>query len=227
MSSSYIGKDTKNSKNYFGSGLLIKRAIEKYGKNNFIKEIIDECESNDELCDKEKLWINKYNSITPNGYNISNGGDGGDTFTNHPDKETYIRNKSLASKKMWEDEAYRKNFIESHVGQKRTEETRKKISESNKDKPKSESHKESLSKAWDKRKIEHPTKKETLEKQRLSMLGKNARNTYKLISCDGKEIIVNNLTQFAKENNLQHSNLLKVVKGERDNHKGWKCEKIN
>lgn len=59
------------------------------------------------------------------------------------------------------------------------------------------------------------------------MLGKNARNTYKLTSNDGKEIIVNNLTQFSKENNLQQSNLFKVVKGERDNHKGWKCEKIN
>ena len=39
----YIGKHSQiaNKKdNYFGSGVLLKKAIEKYGKNNFTKEII-------------------------------------------------------------------------------------------------------------------------------------------------------------------------------------------
>jgi hypothetical protein len=81
----YIGKDTISDKNYYGSGVLIKRAIEKYGKENFKKEILEECNSNNELCEKEKYWINYYNSTDLNiGYNISKGGDGGDTLSNNP-----------------------------------------------------------------------------------------------------------------------------------------------
>jgi hypothetical protein len=81
----YIGKDIVSDKNYYGSGVLIKRAIEKYGKENFKKEILEECNSNNELCEKEKYWINYYNSTNLNiGYNISKGGDGGDTLSNNP-----------------------------------------------------------------------------------------------------------------------------------------------
>lgn len=81
----YIGKDTTSDPNYFGSGLLINRSFEKYGKENFIKEVIDETTDYDELSEKEIYWIEKYNSTDREiGYNISKGGDGGDVFSNHP-----------------------------------------------------------------------------------------------------------------------------------------------
>jgi hypothetical protein len=32
----YVGKDINNSESYLGSGVLLKRAIKKYGKENFI-----------------------------------------------------------------------------------------------------------------------------------------------------------------------------------------------
>ena len=84
----YIGKDTVSDKNYYGSGVLIKRAIEKYGIKNLKKEIIEECVSNDELCLKEKYWIEHFNSTNLKiGYNISRGGDGGDTLSNNPNLE--------------------------------------------------------------------------------------------------------------------------------------------
>jgi len=34
----YVGYDTKNNPKYLGSGLLLKRAIEKYGQENFKKK---------------------------------------------------------------------------------------------------------------------------------------------------------------------------------------------
>jgi hypothetical protein len=49
----YIGKDSKNNSKYLGSGLLLKRAILKYGKENFKKEILEECSSIEELNQRE------------------------------------------------------------------------------------------------------------------------------------------------------------------------------
>jgi hypothetical protein len=82
----YIGKDTTSNPNYFGSGLIIRKAIKKYGLENFIKEVIDETEDYKELSKREISWIEKLNSTNKKiGYNISTGGDGGDTLSNHPD----------------------------------------------------------------------------------------------------------------------------------------------
>lgn len=84
---SYIGKDVKNRKNYFGSGIIIKNAIKKYGKENFIKKILFECEDHNILKQKEKDFIIVHNTKYPTGYNITGGGDGGDVVTNNPNKE--------------------------------------------------------------------------------------------------------------------------------------------
>ncbi len=48
-------------------------AIRKYGETNFIWEQIDIAESAEELNQKEKYWIQYYNSVN-NGYNIQKGG---------------------------------------------------------------------------------------------------------------------------------------------------------
>lgn len=85
----YIGSDTKNNGNgdpgYLGSGLLLKKSIEKYGVENFKKEVIDECYTMDELKNSETKNIKLHNSNNRKiGYNISSGYWGGDTLTNHP-----------------------------------------------------------------------------------------------------------------------------------------------
>jgi len=75
----YIGQTSKNSNiSYLGSGPIILKAIRKYGKDNFKKEIIEYCESKIQLNEREIYWISHYNSIDRNiGYNISTGGNGG------------------------------------------------------------------------------------------------------------------------------------------------------
>ena len=89
----YIGKDTTSDPKYYGSGLLIRRSINKYGIDNFTKEIIDITEDYNELSNKEIYWIKHFNSTNPEiGYNISEGGDGGNTLSNHPDLDI-IRKK--------------------------------------------------------------------------------------------------------------------------------------
>lgn len=66
---------------YLGSGILIKKAQDKYGKENFIKEIIEYC-SKENINDREIYWIRFYNSLTPNGYNITKGGQNAATTQN-------------------------------------------------------------------------------------------------------------------------------------------------
>ena len=78
----YVGKHVgkpEDSPNYFGSGIAINNAIEKYGKENFTKEIL-EYHQNANLDEREKFWIEKFNTLNE-GYNLTTGGDGGDTQT--------------------------------------------------------------------------------------------------------------------------------------------------
>lgn len=51
------------------------RAIRKYGLESFKWEVVCECDSNKELCEKEIYMIHLYDSIK-NGYNITKGGEG-------------------------------------------------------------------------------------------------------------------------------------------------------
>jgi group I intron endonuclease len=52
----------------------LHRAIKKYGVENFIVEQIDVATNREELNLKEQYWIEHYNCISPNGYNLQNGG---------------------------------------------------------------------------------------------------------------------------------------------------------
>lgn len=77
----YIGKRVYRKKDdnwYLGSGIYLKRAIKKYGREFFIKEIIEWCKDKETLCEREKYWIVFFDATNSNiGYNLSGGGDGG------------------------------------------------------------------------------------------------------------------------------------------------------
>lgn len=113
----YVGQDSKNNPNYLGSGMLLKQAINKYGINNFTKEILCSCSSKEELNEKEIFWINELSGITC-GYNLTSGGSGGDTYTNNPELEN-IKLKFIGTKNPF--------FGKTH-----TEESKIKISENQK-----------------------------------------------------------------------------------------------
>ena len=54
----------------------LKNAINKYGWENFTKSVIDWAPEH-ELNDLERYYIKLHNSMAPNGYNLTVGGDGG------------------------------------------------------------------------------------------------------------------------------------------------------
>jgi len=76
-----------------GSGLIIKKAIQKYGLDNFRREVLCECNSKTELEDSEILYIKELNTIYPNGYNISRTSFGGNYIENHPDKDSIVKHR--------------------------------------------------------------------------------------------------------------------------------------
>ena len=75
----YIGKTNGRDPNYMGSGKLLKQAYAKYGQENFVKEILESCSSDEELNLREQHWIATTNAISdPMSYNLAEGGLGGD-----------------------------------------------------------------------------------------------------------------------------------------------------
>lgn len=84
----YIGKTEQtltsrwaNGKGY-NSCRVFKKAIDKYGWDNFEHLILEEVSANskkelqEKLSRKEQEYIYKYNTLAPNGYNLTSGGEG-------------------------------------------------------------------------------------------------------------------------------------------------------
>ena len=73
----YIGQTTSSRTSYLGSGRLIQKAIKKYGRENFIREIIHHG-TWEEIDLLESMYIEKYNCIESDKfYNLKEGGHHG------------------------------------------------------------------------------------------------------------------------------------------------------
>lgn len=95
------------------SPFKLHRAIHKYGKENFTVELIDFCNSWEELTEKEKHYISLYKSNCDEfGYNMTEGGDG--TIGKEVSDETKDKIRQKA------------------IGRQVSDETRKKLSEAGK-----------------------------------------------------------------------------------------------
>lgn len=130
----YIGMHKWNGEsidpNYFGSGLRILRAIEKYGKKNFTCKILEWCASREELLEREAYYISEVRApISEEYYNIQDGGCGGHSeYYKQP-----ITQKMLdaleAGRHLPASEKQRKQLAERRRGILVSESTRKKLSE--------------------------------------------------------------------------------------------------
>lgn len=141
----YIGKHKTNDINdgYLGSGKLLKQAIEKYGKESFVKEILFVFDNEQEMNDKERELV----VLSENSYNLCEGGNGGFGYINSNDIPKFKgkRHTEQAKKKMGHfGNTYKKGIPIS-------EEQKKAISVKNsitlKGKPKSDEHRKNISEA--------------------------------------------------------------------------------
>lgn len=105
----YIGKHSskKTNDNYYGSGVAIKRAIKKYGKENFKKEILCYCDNEKELNAKERYYINFYDTYKK-GYNMTFGGEG--MLGYKPSEQQKIRQSMTQKLKFMNEPEYREKL---------------------------------------------------------------------------------------------------------------------
>lgn len=96
----YIGRHATNDINddYMGSGIAIKNAIKKYGLENFVKEIIAEVVSREELWKLEKEIVNETVVNDPMSYNMAYGGKHYLDGLKKYDMEKFIKHQSDAGK---------------------------------------------------------------------------------------------------------------------------------
>lgn len=217
----YGAHSTKNiDDGYLGSGVSLKKAIQKYGKENFYREIIEFCnEENEMYLKEEKIVAEHYKKEEC--YNMNVGGKGGWNYVNSnginsgdnnimrkseevrmivSQKGKQIRKSNLKYKQI-----ALKNLekaVEVNTGKKRPEH--------------SEFMKDWATNHW---------------KENRDYMRDCLSSTFKITSPTGEEVITNRFEDWCKENNLPHSTLWvssskngKVVtKGKA---KGWKCELI-
>ena len=176
---------------YHGSGTIIKN-IYKKRPETLREEYIKTCYSEEELCSDEQYYIKLFKTLWPNGYNLTEGGDGGEI----PCEE--IRKKiSKAHKGKHLSDETKKKMSESRKGRHFSDETKKKLSELNKGRPSGmlgKKHSEETIKKISeslKGKPAHnkgiPMSEETKRKLSESLKGRNVWNKGKHLSDETKK----------------------------------------
>lgn len=210
----YIGQHKGEvNDSYLGSGVLFSKALEKYGKENFKKEILEEC-SEEELNEKERYWIKKFNALEDESfYNLTEGGQEGDGWQAcqrymlaHPDfsKEVYKENGRRVHE--WLDnhpEVKQQNINTmldaAHRWQKDHPEEVKK-------------HMKKVNEAKEKWQKEHPEEYQK-EIDRWRKAGSIA-NSRKVV-CTTTGEVFESVSSAARHYGLAQPNISKVLKGER------------
>lgn len=119
------------------AGIFLNRARAKYGLNAFDFEILKECKD-EELNQWEMYYIKELNTKAPNGYNLTDGGDGKlgcpcseETKKKIADGNRGKKHSEEAKKKMSEQQKGENN---SFYGKHHSEESKQKMSEAKKGK---------------------------------------------------------------------------------------------
>ena len=138
----YIGVHQSESLNddYMGSGLLVRRAQEKYGIENFKKEILFVYDNKDDMFAKEKEIVNESFVQDKSTYNLKVGGEGGwDHIYNSALTDDHKQAISKGVRKAYKDGRLQSGWthvnkagIKGFLGKSHSIESRRKISENNK-----------------------------------------------------------------------------------------------
>jgi hypothetical protein len=220
----YIGRhSTKNiNDGYFGSGRWVKSVKDK---SNLSREILEYCNNDKELIEKETLLIEK-NISNPLCMNWNDKGVGWSSKFNpsklnqnrfagdkNPMKNEEVRNKVSESVK----KGYAEGRIHPLLGKNHSQETIDKIKKSKKGQKPSE---KAIQKS-----IEARLGKPQTDYQKQKAKEANEK-TWKIITPEGEEVIITNLRQYSLERGLDPGNMMHVARGRQNKHKGYKVSKL-
>jgi group I intron endonuclease len=234
----YVGKMSKvvkYSKSYMGSGKLIKKAIEKYGKDSFIKEILEENVAKEDLSFREMFWIKNLNTKLPNGYNLTDGGEG---FIGLKRSQSQIEKhrKAITGKKASFET--RNKMSQAHKGKKKSAEHVLHVSKALTGRKLSPEHVEKLAAAHRGKKISEEQKKmisdfhkgrSTSDETKVKMsLANKAKVNIQLLSLDGQVIATyESIKDAIRQTGATASGVFRCLSGERKTHKGYIWKRLN
>lgn len=198
---SYIGQTTKSKLSKRLSGhkcksktrrwSLIKKAINKYGAENFTFIVLEKDIQEEELDDLERHYIKELNTLVPIGYNLESGGN---------------KRKKMA-------EETKRKISESEKGKKLSEEAKQKISLANTGRKLSEETKRKMSEDRIRRRVKPPSwrgrkhSKKSKQKMSLAQKGKKATEETK------KKLSESHKGQIAWNKGLKYSHKIKDKDG--------------
>lgn len=200
---------------YLGSGSTFLKALKKYGKENFSKEILCFCQTREEADKKEREIIQFYNAVEDKTfYNNSEGGTGGDGWRSyqrwcnqHPEEALKQWRKNAQRLQEWRKnnpiEYHEKCVIPMHKG----------LQEWRKNNPdKVWEHTKRLNQGKEEWQKSHP---EEHQKQvdEWRKMGSIANSQQILCITTGK--IFPSLSEAARYYNISQPNISKCLKGER------------
>lgn len=217
------------------------RALKKYGIDNFEFTILAETNNEADLNNLEIEYIANLNTLKPNGYNITVGGTGGNTYkhleamhlkeiiskSSNTRKENYILNpsrkirRSEISKEFWNNISHDETTFDEY---------KEKISNGLKDywreKVLTDEDRLRYSVAQ-KNRFELETNEEKQERIRKFKEASGAAKQWKLTYPDGKIETIKSIYDFCKENNLPYYIIYGCHRTKRPSKHGWNLEEIH
>lgn len=211
----YIGQHYgRLNDKYFGSGAIITKAIAEYGKENFIKEIL-EITTQDQIDEVEKYYIQKYNAVEDDSfYNISDGGQNGNGWKyahqywlEHPEEAKRVQEHNIQQAQQWwkehpeEQEVNRQRLLENST--KWRQEHPKEVQE----------HMKKINQAKEKWQKEHPEEHQNqIDKWRMA--GSKANSKKVLCITTNEEF--ESASAAGRFYNIPQPNISKCCRGERN-----------
>jgi len=211
---------------------LFAKAVSKYGWDSFKHEVLQSNLTLHEANTLEEFYIDKFNTIVPNGYNLKHGGYNKAYSQESKDKISKSRKEFYKNNpKTIVSEETRKRLSAALMGHAISEETKRRIGDANRgrimppdavrrmaDKLRGRKHSE-------KTKTKIGLAQQGCLNHRFGKTGAKSKSskTYLIEFPDGETQVVTGLTAFCISHNLTHGNMSSVAHGRLKHHKQYKC----